>query len=565
PIWTWHGRERAVTRSATAGARKVALVAVAVAVLLPGILPGFRSSALVDFSTTNPDRIGLDPFVSIKAQLQERTPINLFTVTSVDDQETPVAAYWRLYALDRFNGVTWSSSDPLGAGGRVMSSPATFPSLLPSGLPPVHQTYRFLTDIPQPYLPMAYPPRTIDLPIGPIHYDQNLISAVAGRDLNAGLEYTVTSGRLFPTPQQLDQVSFADPAAYLQDTKVPDSVPDEVAQIARRWTAQAATPYEQVYTIEQRLLSSPFQYSLDVKPRADADALVDFLTKTHRGFCQQFATAMATLVRELGIPARVVVGYLPGKQLDATFTVTTKQSHSWVEVLFPGYGWLPFDPTPGTSKPTPPQGSYLSPDTSSSGPNRGGGETQTQGGRTTTTSDCGPGLTSKLCTNPYGTARRPRGLGPDAIPALQPADAGRPSPYRRVVWVVLALAGMLALLFPLAKKLWRRSLLRRIHDPRHAVLAAYRVFDGEATDLGLGRRQGETLAEHRRRLAGSVRFSDGHLGRLTSMASTAAYSERSVSASDARAARRDARVAIQDLRRHASLSRRIAGVYRPGL
>jgi hypothetical protein len=118
---------------------------------------------------------------------------------------------------------------------------------------------------------------------------------------------------------------------------------------------------------------------------------------------------------------------------------------------------------------------------------------------------------------------------------------------------------------PIVKAVMRRRLLRRSREPREHVLAAYRVFDGEAADIGLGRREGETIEEHRARLAASIAFSDGHLGRLTTLAVRAAYAPEAPSRSDADASTEDARKAIRDLRKEAGLLRRITGTYRPGL
>src|SRR6185312_3570073 len=89
-----------------------------------------------------------------------------------------------------------------------------------------------------------------------------------------------------------------------------------------------------------------FVYSLSTAPDDGSNALVQFLTKKV-GFCQQYAAAAAVLMREAGLPARVVIGYThqdPGA--DGTFIVTTRDAHSWVEVYFSGIGWIPFDPTP---------------------------------------------------------------------------------------------------------------------------------------------------------------------------------------------------------------------------
>ena len=66
-----------------------------------------------------------------------------------------------------------------------------------------------------------------------------------------------------------------------------------------------------------------------------------------RGYCQHFAGAMALMLRFLGIPARVAAGFTSGKREDGGWTVTDHNAHAWVEVWFPGYGWLAFDPTPG--------------------------------------------------------------------------------------------------------------------------------------------------------------------------------------------------------------------------
>ena len=89
--------------------------------------------------------------------------------------------------------------------------------------------------------------------------------------------------------------------------------------------------------------------------------LVDFVTRTKQGYCQHFAGAMALMLRYLGVPARVAAGFTSGTYDGdtGTWTVTDHDAHAWVEVWFRGYGWLPFDPTPG-------RGSLSAPYTASS-------------------------------------------------------------------------------------------------------------------------------------------------------------------------------------------------------
>ena len=138
-------------------------------------------------------------------------------------------------------------------------------------------------------------------------------------------------------------------------------------------------------------------------------------------------------------------------------------------------------------------------------------------------------------------------------------------PYRLIFLGLLILLGVLLVVVPIVKSAWRRRLLRRSREPREHILAAYRVFDGEAADLGLGRREGETLDEHRARLAAAIAFTDGHLGRLTAQATRAAYAAEAPSPEEASSAARDAHRAIRELRQDAGLIRRIVGTYRPGV
>jgi hypothetical protein len=138
-------------------------------------------------------------------------------------------------------------------------------------------------------------------------------------------------------------------------------------------------------------------------------------------------------------------------------------------------------------------------------------------------------------------------------------------PYRLIFLGLLILLGVLLVVVPIVKSAWRRRLLRRSPEPREHILAAYRVFDGEAADLGLGRREGETIDEHRARLAAAIAFADGHLGRLTAQATRAAYAADAPSPEEATSAAHDAHRAIRELRKDAGLVRRIVGTYRPAV
>jgi transglutaminase-like putative cysteine protease len=129
-----------------------------------------------------------------------------------------------------------------------------------------------------------------------------------------------------------------------------------LARLAEKVAGGAGTPYGAVENLENWFVSSgTFHYSNH--PTVIKPALVGFVTTTHAGYCQYFAGAMALMLRYLGIPARVAVGFAGGtydfrRQL---WNVTDREAHAWVEVWFKGYGWLPFDPTPAAPGAAPRQ------------------------------------------------------------------------------------------------------------------------------------------------------------------------------------------------------------------
>ena len=118
---------------------------------------------------------------------------------------------------------------------------------------------------------------------------------------------------------------------------------------ARRVVGRPTNPYAAAIGLETWFRRTG-GFTYDEHPRVQGDApLADFVLRTKRGYCQHFAGAMALMLRYLGIPARVAAGFTSGSYDPAhgTWTVTDHDAHTWVEAWFRGYGWLPFDPTPG--------------------------------------------------------------------------------------------------------------------------------------------------------------------------------------------------------------------------
>src|SRR5579864_8712307 len=130
---------------------------------------------------------------------------------------------------------------------------------------------------------------------------------------------------------------------YLQLPNVDPRIPE----LARQITARALTPFDKTVTVEN-YLRSRFTYTLNLTGKPGDDPLAHFLFETHAGHCEYFASSMAIMLRALGIPTREVNGFLPGEynDLGEDYIVRASDAHSWVEVYFPGTGWLTFDPTP---------------------------------------------------------------------------------------------------------------------------------------------------------------------------------------------------------------------------
>ncbi len=129
---------------------------------------------------------------------------------------------------------------------------------------------------------------------------------------------------------------------------LPGGVPERVLSLARALTANEPAPYDQARAIERYLRAFPYTLDLPAPP-PDRDVVDYFLFELRQGYCDYYATAMVVLARAAGLPARLVTGYASGTYdaSQARYVVTEADAHSWVEIYFPGYGWIEFEPTGG--------------------------------------------------------------------------------------------------------------------------------------------------------------------------------------------------------------------------
>lgn len=139
------------------------------------------------------------------------------------------------------------------------------------------------------------------------------------------------------------------PGALRDLLQLPGSITPRTRDLARQLTENLDTPYAKAQAIEAYLRQYPYDLSIDKPPPEIEDVADYFLFDLQRGYCDYYATAFVTLARLAGLPARFATGYAVGSwnEFEMEWEITEAQAHSWPEIYFPVYGWIPFEPTAG--------------------------------------------------------------------------------------------------------------------------------------------------------------------------------------------------------------------------
>jgi transglutaminase-like putative cysteine protease len=539
---------------------------VILAAFAPLVVPGFGNKAVLDLSQVNADnRVHVSPLVTVGALLRNGNDTPVFQVQS--DHRV----YWRMVGLDQVdaNGA-WNATPEQGVVAPIgQPLPQTTTDRNDTQ---IAATFTVKNDLAFTTLPVPSSPKVLLSSADSTTWFPGAGSLSVAEWPDADAQYHVLSG--YATPTARDLRASASATTFATDTAVPEG-PDvtEIKGLAINWIGHATNDFDKVMAIQQHLLD-PGQYRYDKTARYEDSfaGLVDFLERGRAGFCEQFASAMAVMLRTLGIPARVATGFTPGTTVGLnTYDVSTDDLHAWVEVPFDGYGWLPFEPTPGTSTVNPEMSSYAF--SSTGGTCQGGGcGGGTNGGGVTADGRDKQKKNTKACTdsNPLTICGETKGadsgggLDFGSREGAQPGDS--PERSAPTVGILAAIAAVIALAIlagiPLTRWLGRRRALAHAREPRELILATYDVFSERAADLGLGRGPGETPREYRQRIEATDLLTDGHMERLTGTVVRAAYSTRPVTREDALDVTADADQVIRDLRRSTSLRRRIVGIYR---
>ena len=280
---------------------------------------------------------------------RSRQPV--FTVHSENPEP------WRQGALDTYKGYKWIR-DRWGAPERLLPDRAgrfTAPPSdeVPSAAEPqAERTHTIALAVHcAGALVAPYRPVSIDVAAPKLRVSHDGIVSV-GPYLGPGVSYSVTSQPMSARPAMgssgaADVPDWIRQGPYLGARDEP--VPERVGRLAQQVVAGLPTAFEKARALEQHLRDN---YTYTRTPgRIDwhSDVVDTFLFETRRGYCDHFASAMAVLCRQVGLPSRFVVGYREGEAAEDeedVYLVRDNDAHSWVEVYFAEAGWIAFDPTP---------------------------------------------------------------------------------------------------------------------------------------------------------------------------------------------------------------------------
>jgi transglutaminase-like putative cysteine protease len=323
----------------------VLLVSASVFLFFPRVSQGWAargtplmSRAVIGFSDqvsigAHGARLEANPEVVLRVEFPNGAPPN------------PGLLHWRGRSYNHFDGRTWSRREYRLSGvnerASVVNEAARWPGALieqvvyarPLGNANVLFGLHPVLDISS--ITRIRPRR---LPSGDFLYDGEAEPA-----------YRVRSRAEQPHPDSLRAVTITGEPQVLAHSQFP-RITERTQALADSFARAAPNMYDHALAVQQ-WLQTQFRYTLDLPATRAQTSLDYFLFERRAGHCEYFSTAMAILLRAAGVPTRNVNGFLGGtwNEFGQFLTVTQNNAHSWVEVYFPGYGWVPFDPTPSGS------------------------------------------------------------------------------------------------------------------------------------------------------------------------------------------------------------------------
>jgi transglutaminase-like putative cysteine protease len=287
-----------------------------------------------------------DPSLDLRRNLQQ--PVDRRVITYTTSRDT--GSYLRMTSLPGFDETGFHLNAIDLYGGSLPS-----PEGAAAGRP------RFTVDVTvgefnAEWLPLPYAPASFEAS-GEWRHDPVSLSVLASgtqqKRATNGLHYTALAMDVTPTAAELAKASAGRPRDAAVTAALPAAFPEQIVQLARQVTAKGTTDGEKAVLLQNWLRGPAFTYSTEPAPGSGYTALTEFLLDDRTGYCEQFAASMAVMARALGIPARVAIGFLPGRKVGDHWEVNIRDMHAWPELYFAGLGWVSFEPTPGVATARP--------------------------------------------------------------------------------------------------------------------------------------------------------------------------------------------------------------------
>ena len=291
--------------------------------------------------TTNEPLQMSDPSLDLKRNLVQGSDEVVIRYRT----DSPGGTYLKLATLPALTTAGFALSDVRVATGRIPGPPGSPPGV-------ARTTAVEIGDFASEWLPVPYAPTAFDAP-GEWGFALDTLDVMAmagpGRtSATEGLAYEVRSLEVRPDAQAIARASSTNAPTRELTQSLPVEVPARVRDLAREVTEAAPTAGAKAQALEAFLRSDAFTYSTaPTTGVGDGLATVDdFLFGSRTGYCEQFAGAMAIMAREVGIPTRMAVGFVPGTQEGDGWGLSARDLHTWPELWLDGLGWVAFEPTP---------------------------------------------------------------------------------------------------------------------------------------------------------------------------------------------------------------------------
>jgi transglutaminase-like putative cysteine protease len=316
----------------------IAIAAIGAAVTLSDAAIGIGTEGRIPHSGGSSGEVGLSPWARLRGNLTDDNPVD---IARIDGGRAP--EYLRTFALEKWEPGTGFVLGTMRADNRNIDGSSLDPESRPAATETITITPAHYRD---KYLPIYLGTSAIQGLGSGWNFDTSLRTVFRSAATTPN-PYTVTTNATVATEAALR----ADTVSGNPSLTVTGDLPPAVTDLAKRVTAGTTNAFDTVDAL-LTFFTDPangFTYSLKTPTGDSGDALTDFLTN-RVGYCEQYAAAMTIMIRSLGIPARVGIGFTQGaRQSDGSYLITSNNAHAWVEVPFDDAGWIIFDPTPSVN------------------------------------------------------------------------------------------------------------------------------------------------------------------------------------------------------------------------